>query len=1140
MKASKKMKIILVFLVLFANILFAEWTIEATYPIPEGASGLAYDGSYLYCGIYGANGGRIYQIDPSDGSYSLLFTGPQGDAFGLTYDGSYLWTTDHPGSSSIPAVAMQLDMNGILISEFDLPTHYMSGIAYDDGDFWVAAYYNPDGYIYKIDSDGNVQNSFPAPDNQPWDLCIQHDNLWMADYWGDAIYKLESTDGSLLETHSSEHSDPAGIVFDGQYLWYCDNGEGYDRDWLYKIDLGGSGTPEISIPITTHNYGTITVGDSATWNATVENIGTADLEITGISFTGTGSNYVSCSLNFPQTIPTGNNLQMPLKYKPEESGELNCTAVISSNDPLHPEVDITLTGNAVNPGPDIYVPETSHNYSSVRVNAYTRWFMEIQNVGDETLIIGSIYCNDTHFIVDYDVNFPINISVLDTTQIGIWFNPEEDITYNGTMFILSNDTDESPFEVILEGTGDDSDYSIGEVIWSYQISTSYDNSPKAIAPISDISGDNKDDVVICSEDNYIRCFNGNSSTIADILWEKNIYSGNIYSQKGLIITEDLNSDDFDDLVVGTTGGDRSIIAISGKTGETIWKHDTHEYGGGGWVYQVNCNYDYNNDGVLDVLASAGDDASDTGPKRVYCLDGLTGLSIWECPLDGPGFSVIGIEDVNNDGVADVAAGASNESETIGQVYGIDGLTGNLIWTYTCDGSSVWAIEQIDDITDDDIDDLIVGDFYGNIHGLDATNGAEIWSNSIGTYVLITRFEAIGDVNGDNHPDILPAHTGNNALVIDGSNGEIIWSQYIGDNSLSVSKIADISDDEVNDVLVGSLNDKCYLFDGANGWEIWTTDLGTPIDAIASIPDIINDGSMEIVAGGRNGYLYCISCGETNDVIYGDVDLDGDVTAYDAALTLQFSAGIVNPDFQSEEAADVDDDGSITAYDAALILQYSAGIIDEFPVEGGRVSYNIPHNIEIKLSREENKLHISASELNDVISYQFDLEYEGEYQNYELENIAKDGEIVINDTETGLLKIAYMNKRPLTGSGDILTLEFAEIKDYSFSDFYFNTTRIDDINYPDDEPKFTKLIGNYPNPFNSSTTILFSINHKDTKNTKDTKLYIYNIKGQKIKQYSIFNGQSSIVWNAEGLSSGIYFYKMSAGDKKFIKKMVLMR
>ncbi len=90
----------------------SQWTIVATYAIPEGASGLAWDGTNLYCGIYGANGDEVYQINPDTGAYSLLFTGPQEDAFGLTYDGTYLWTTDHGLPSSDPAIALKLDWNG--------------------------------------------------------------------------------------------------------------------------------------------------------------------------------------------------------------------------------------------------------------------------------------------------------------------------------------------------------------------------------------------------------------------------------------------------------------------------------------------------------------------------------------------------------------------------------------------------------------------------------------------------------------------------------------------------------------------------------------------------------------------------------------------------------------------------------------------------------------------------------------------------------------------------------------------------------------------------------------------------------------------------------------------------------------------
>src|SRR4030042_3493022 len=194
------------------------------------------------------------------------------------------------------------------------------------------------------------------------------------------------------------------------------------------------------------------------------------------------------------------------------------------------------------------------------------------------------------------------------------------------------------------------EYPIGTLLWQYQISGGSDNSPKAIRAIPDINNDDIDDVVVCSEDNNIRCFNGGALGAGSVLWTHNIYSGNIYAQHGLAITEDINNDGYNEVVVGTTGGDRSIECLSGVNGTTLWTHDTHEYGTGGWVYQVDCRFDYNNDDVIDVLAVTGDDSSDTGPKRVYCLNGATGVSLWERPLGGPGFAVMGVEDFTGDGV----------------------------------------------------------------------------------------------------------------------------------------------------------------------------------------------------------------------------------------------------------------------------------------------------------------------------------------------------------------------------------------------------------------------------------------------------------------------------------------------------------
>jgi len=839
-----------------------DWTIVETFSIPESASGLAFDGTYLYCGIYGSNGNNIYQIDPSDGSYSLLCEGPQEDAYGLTYDGSYLWTTDHPGSSSDPAIALQFSMNGSEMSQFDLPDHYMSGITYDDGDFWVSTYYDPDGWIYNVDDTGSILHDFAAPDTQPWDLCVENNYLWMVDIWGDAIYKIDLSDGSLLESYDSEGTEPSGIVWDGSYLWYCDNGQD-GVDYLYKVDLAGSGTPEINVPITNHDYGIVTIGNQVTWDVTIESVGSSDLIIDDIAFTGTGSEYLSCSETFPVTIPNGDSDQLQIVYEPLSPGSIDAIATIHCNDPVDPEVDLTLTGDAVSPGPDIYLPEDTHDFGSIRLNAYIPWEMEIKNMGDSTLTVTDISSSNTHFIIDPDVSFPFDLDTFESKIVNVWFEPTEETTYTTPVSIISNDPGESPYDVFVEGAGIAVSYPIGDAIWDYQITEGYDNSPKAILSLPDINYDGINEVIVCSEDDYIRCFNGNDY-YGSVLWEKEIYSGSLFHQQEIQLTEDIDGDGFNDFIVGTPWGDRSILTISGKTGETIWKHDTHEYGGGGWVYMVDCSKDYNDDGMEDVLAATGDDADDTGPKRVYCLDAYDGDSIWECYIGGPVFSVIGVDDFTGDGKPDTVAGASNNAETEGKVYGINGASGEIEWTFTATGSSVWALAQIDDCTTDGIQDVIIGDYYayGDVYGLDATSGDEIFNSNINAE-LILRFEQIGDVNDDGHPDILPSHSGDTAKIIDGYTGDIIWSTSLADKSWCVANAQDITGDEINDVFIGTTytNNYCYFINGANGTIINSESMKGPVDALAATQDIIGDGSMELVAGIRDGTVLTISGGE---------------------------------------------------------------------------------------------------------------------------------------------------------------------------------------------------------------------------------------------------------------------------------------
>jgi len=90
---------------------------------------------------------------------------------------------------------------------------------------------------------------------------------------------------------------------------------------------------------------------------------------------------------------------------------------------------------------------------------------------------------------------------------------------------------------------------------------------------------------------------------------------------------------------------------------------------------------------------------------------------------------------------------------------------------------------------------------------------------------------------------------------------------------------------------------------------------------------------------------------------------------------------------------------------------------------------------------------------------------------------------------------------------------------------------------------TALKGCYPNPFNPSTAISFSL-----KESTKVELFIYNILGQKVKTLvnkPLEPGEHTVIWdgtdnNNRSVSSGIYFYKMKAGNYTETKKMVLKK
>lgn len=88
------------------------------------------------------------------------------------------------------------------------------------------------------------------------------------------------------------------------------------------------------------------------------------------------------------------------------------------------------------------------------------------------------------------------------------------------------------------------------------------------------------------------------------------------------------------------------------------------------------------------------------------------------------------------------------------------------------------------------------------------------------------------------------------------------------------------------------------------------------------------------------------------------------------------------------------------------------------------------------------------------------------------------------------------------------------------------------------PDKFRLSQNYPNPFNPITTIEF-----DLPKEEEVLIGIYNLAGQKVATLANqrFNaGFHEVKWNASHMASGVYLYRLEAGDFVEIKKMVFMR
>jgi hypothetical protein len=258
------------------------------------------------------------------------------------------------------------------------------------------------------------------------------------------------------------------------------------------------------------------------------------------------------------------------------------------------------------------------------------------------------------------------------------------------------------------------------------------------------------------------------------------------------------------------------------------------------------------------------------------------------PGSGFGQSVAGLDDVDGDGVADIAVGAPFEGDS-GVMRVLSGADGSLLWLRQPGSAGAqfgWAVAAAGDVDGDGTGDVVVGAPFHKVGGLSSAGKVIVYSGPTGDLIfqvngtvwagfLGKSVAGVGDIDGNGFDDVLvgePVNSGTEyarAFVHGGPEGALLSSTTAPDlNShmgTSVAGIDDVTGDGVRDLVLGAprsnsyqvlnpfITSEVHIASGADGSIVRTlTGTGGFGWSVAVVPDVDGDGRDDLAVGAPSG------------------------------------------------------------------------------------------------------------------------------------------------------------------------------------------------------------------------------------------------------------------------------------------------